>query len=85
MQTGQPYAYAGDDPLNSSDPLGLCDTSNQTCVTVMFAAWVVSTDELQQGIGESLALNQQWGYVVAGEYLVNHPVYLSQDNLKTEK
>jgi len=25
-ETGQPYAFTGDDPLNSTDPLGLCHT-----------------------------------------------------------
>jgi hypothetical protein len=29
-ETGQPYAYTGDDPVNSTDPLGLCSTSGGT-------------------------------------------------------
>jgi hypothetical protein len=24
QETGQPYAYTGDDPVNGVDPLGLC-------------------------------------------------------------
>jgi hypothetical protein len=28
-QTGQPYAFTGDDPLNASDPLGLSKGGNQ--------------------------------------------------------
>ncbi len=28
METGQPYAFTGDDPLNGSDPLGLCNPVN---------------------------------------------------------
>jgi RHS repeat-associated protein len=30
-ETGQPYAYAGDDPINSSDPSGLCSFFNIWC------------------------------------------------------
>ncbi len=29
--TGQPYAYAGDDPLSATDPTGLCDWWNILC------------------------------------------------------
>jgi RHS repeat-associated protein len=30
--TGQPYAYAGDDPVNSSDPTGLCVSTPFGCI-----------------------------------------------------
>jgi RHS repeat-associated protein len=31
-ETGQPYAYTGDDPVDSTDPMGLCSTGGDFIV-----------------------------------------------------
>jgi RHS repeat-associated protein len=48
-QTGQPYAYTDDDPVNSSDPLGLCDPSscgNQSAQTQINEAYADMSQEV---------------------------------------
>lgn len=79
-QTGQPYSYAGDDPLNRSDPSGLCALSDQECVNLVLAAWIVDTDDWFVAGGDSLTLTQQLGYIVASNYAVTHPLQLSYGN-----
>ena len=38
-ETGQPYAYTGDDPVNGTDPLGLCSTSGGTFLVSGACHW----------------------------------------------
>jgi RHS repeat-associated protein len=84
-ETGQPYAYTGDDPVNAVDPTGL-DTEGY-CVDVTLGIGVVN-------FGAAVCIveangNQQVGYTVTAhgsagissnaisEYLANHPLSLS--------
>jgi len=38
-ETDEPYAYAGDDPVNRSDPTGLIPTTQNDCVVETFGKW----------------------------------------------
>ena len=53
-ETGQPYAYTGDDPVNGTDPLGLCSTSDGTFLVSgacrwTSRSWVSQTENTLQG------------------------------------
>ena len=53
-QTGQPYAYTGDDPVNAVDPLGLCSDSGGTFLVPgacdwTSKSWVSQTESTLQG------------------------------------
>jgi hypothetical protein len=52
-QTGQPYAYTGDDPVNGTDPLGLCSTQGSFLVPgacdFSSKSWVSQTESTLQG------------------------------------
>ena len=53
-ETGQPYAYSGDDPVNNTDPLGLCSTSGGTFLVSgachwTSRSWVSQTENTLQG------------------------------------
>jgi hypothetical protein len=62
METGQPYAYTGDNPVNDTDPLGLCSTSGGTYLVAgacdwTSRSWVSQTEntlQSQKGGGFSL-------------------------------
>ena len=84
-QTGLPYQYADDNPLNSSDPNGMCQVTNRgsACDDALFAIWVIGTDKVQLANGTPLSFGQRWGYVGAGDYLAYNPVDLSQGNIYT--
>jgi acyl-CoA synthetase (AMP-forming)/AMP-acid ligase II len=52
--TGQPYAYTGDNPVNATDPLGLCSTSGGTFLVSgachwTSRSWVSQTESTLQG------------------------------------
>jgi hypothetical protein len=60
-ETGQPYAYTGDDPVNATDPLGLCSTQGTFLVPgacdFTSKSWVAQTEgtlQSQKGGGFSL-------------------------------
>ncbi len=61
-ETGQPYAYTGDNPVNDTDPLGLCSTSGGTFLVSgacdwTSKSWVNQTEntlQSQKGGGFSL-------------------------------
>jgi len=53
-ETGQPYAYTEDDPVNGTDPLGLCSTSGGTFLVSgachwTSRSWVSQTENTLQG------------------------------------
>jgi hypothetical protein len=52
-QTGQPYVYTGDDPVNELDPLGLCSTQGSFLVPGACdwtsKSWVTQTENTLQG------------------------------------
>jgi hypothetical protein len=52
-ETGQPYAYTGDDPVNAVDPLGLCSTQGSFLVPGACHwtshSWVTQTENTLQG------------------------------------
>jgi hypothetical protein len=61
-ETGQPYAYAGDDPVNESDPLGLFGLSDLNPVH----------DAEALGNAATTAWNDTGGKVVS--YVASHPL-----------
>lgn len=84
METGQPYSYAHDDPVNSNDPTGLCDAVHSvTCDAVLLAAWIVGTDEAWMEWGYSLSVAQGIAYLRASSYIVNNPISVSLENEDT--
>jgi RHS repeat-associated protein len=69
--TDQPYAFAGDDPINASDSLGLCSDRDQACVTAAFAAWIINGDTQMIKNGHQLSSAEFWGLANAKNWVAN--------------
>jgi len=69
--TAQAYAFANDDPLNGTDPLGLLDVGSLANAIVAIAAAGIGLESYLSGIaqGESVSQAQNQGAVAA--YLVS--------------
>ncbi|HLX88399.1 MAG TPA: RHS repeat-associated core domain-containing protein, partial [Acidimicrobiales bacterium] len=80
-ETHQLYSFMSDDPVNGTDPLGLCaspdkfnyGTTYNSCIAAALAGWAIYQDAQQLATGQALSQSQGWGYIGAGEFLINHP------------
>jgi len=69
-ETGQPYAYTGDDPVNAVDPTGLCSSNGIFLVPgacdFTSRSWVAQTESTLQGQkgGGGFSFTQGWNAVV---------------------
>jgi hypothetical protein len=81
-ETGQPYAYAGDDPVNGVDPLGLCSSHGIFLVPgacdFASSAWVAQVEggfQLQKTQAMESGLAKFWGSVEDfGDSLTGNPL-----------
>jgi hypothetical protein len=82
-ETGQPYAYTGDDPVNGVDPLGLCSTSGGTFLVpgachFTSKSWVAQVEggfQLQSTQAMESGLAKFWGNIEEfGDTLSGNPL-----------
>jgi hypothetical protein len=83
-ETGQPYAYAGDDPANQPDPTGLCAGPDGICTnpatgTLELNTADLSTDNPCNGASNLSLATQYEEYV--GVFLQAHSIQLEQEVL----
>ena len=81
-ETGQPYAYTGDDPVNGTDPLGLCSSRGIFLVPgachFTSRAWVAQVEgdfQLQKVSDMEGGLAKFWGNIEDfADTLTNNPL-----------
>ncbi len=71
--TNEPFSFAADDPINQSDPLGLCSTEkSESCVTTTLATWILNQDAVAIDTGQVTAA--QTAFIPPAEkWLEDHP------------